>query len=151
MNKSSLSKINFDLWLLIGNAQHSILLVRQRELGQYHIPIRQLHVLRVIQDLGLKATIPEVAKQVDRELHAISKQTVRMEKDGLIRRIKATPKSNLLKLELTEKGVEIAKLARQSQSIDKIFSVLPKEKRQELLSMLYEITTKAKNLASARD
>jgi DNA-binding MarR family transcriptional regulator len=106
--------------------------------------MRQLHVLRTIQDLGPMATLAEVAKQVERAPHAISKQSVRMENDGLIKRVKNTPKSNLLNLELTEKGLEVAKLARQSEVIDSIFSVLPKEERQQLILMLQEITTKAK-------
>jgi len=48
--------------------------------------------------LGPKATLSEVARQVERETHVISKQAIRMEKDGLIKRTKNTPKSNLLKL-----------------------------------------------------
>lgn len=148
MKNSSSSKTNFDLWLLIGKAQHSIMLIRQRELIQYHIPIRQLHVLRTIMDLGSRSTLMEVAKEVEREPHAISKQSARMEKDGLIKRIKKTPKSNLLKLELTDRGLALAQLAQQSESIDLVFSVLSREEREMLEIILNKIAGKAKNLNS---
>jgi len=90
----------------------------------------------------------EVAKEVEREPHAISKQSARMEKDGLIKRIKKTPKSNLLKLELTDRGLALAQLAQQSESIDLVFSVLSREEREMLEIILNKIAGKAKNLNS---
>ena len=149
MKISSLSETNFELWLSMGGAHHSLMLVRQRELRPYNITIHQLNVLRNIKDLGSGATLPAVAKRVEREPHAMSKQSARMEKDGLIKRIKNTPKSNLLKLELTEKGLDLTKLARQSKSIDIIFSVLSGEERRQMISMLRKIAIKAKKLTSS--
>jgi len=82
---------------------HLIMLIRQRELNQYHIPVQQTHVLRTINELGENATLAELAKEVEREIHVISRQAVGMEKEGLIKRAKKSPKSKLLRLELTEK------------------------------------------------
>src|SRR5271157_952142 len=130
MKRTTLAQSNFDLWTLIGRLNHTIVQLRQKELSPYKIPVRQLYVLRTIKALGLKATLSEVAKQVERETHVISKQAIRMENDGLIKRIKNTPKSNLLKLELTEKGLEMIKVSKRSKSIDRIFSYLSQEKRQ---------------------
>ena len=70
---------NFEQWLLIGKLSHSINLLRQRELTQFHIPVRQLHVLHLIKDLGPKATLSEVARQAERNDNVISRQTVVME------------------------------------------------------------------------
>jgi len=126
------------------------MLVRQREVRRYHISVRQLHVLRTIQELGSQATLSEVAKRVEREPHAISKQSVRMEKDGLIKRTKNTPKSNLLQLELTDKGLELANLAVKSELIDKICSGLSSENRQQLISMLQTITDRANKINSIK-
>ena len=86
MKKVNIATSNFDLWLLLGKTSHAINLARQTELGQYQIPISQAHVLRVIKDLGPKATLSEVSKQVERRLPVISVQTVSMEKNGLIKR-----------------------------------------------------------------
>ena len=144
MKKNGLSDANFDLWLLIGKVNHSIVLVRQRELIQFHVPVRQLLVLRTIKELGPRATLAEIAKQSDREVHVISRQAVNMEKDGLIRRIKDAPKSNLLRLELTEKGLEILKISRGSKSIDDILSVLSGEEREQMEKILNKILARLK-------
>ena len=142
MKKQNLSESNFELWHLIGKANHSLMKARQKELNQYHIPARQAYILRTMQSLGANTTLSELAKKVEREVHVISRQTVKMENDGLIKRIKDTPKSNLLKLELTEKGLEMIKVSKRSNSIDKIFSYLSQEKRQQLESALNLIVNK---------
>jgi DNA-binding MarR family transcriptional regulator len=142
MGTTSLSESYFDLWLLIGKVNHLIMLIRQRELNQYHIPVQQTHVLRTIKALGENATLAELAKEVEREIHVISRQAVSMEKEGLIKRVKKSPKSKLLILELTEKGLEMARVSRQSEAIDAIFSSLSAEQRQQLESILNAISVK---------
>jgi DNA-binding MarR family transcriptional regulator len=144
LEEKTLLESNFKLWSLIGRVSHSIVLARQKELNQYHIPVRQYQVLRTIQDLGPNATLSEVARVVEREDHVISKQAVSMEKDGLIRRVKNTPKKNLLKLELTEKGFDVIKIARQSKSMDTIFSFMSEADRRKMESMLNAILTNLK-------
>jgi DNA-binding MarR family transcriptional regulator len=75
-------------------------------------------------------------------------QTAIMEKDGLIKRIRNTPKSNLLKLELTEKGLGIIKSSRQSKSIEAIFSSLSGVECRELESILNKVLVKAQKYSS---
>jgi DNA-binding MarR family transcriptional regulator len=142
MENQSLSESNYELWHLIGKVNHLLILARQRELNQYHIPVRQAYILRVINDLGSKATLYELAKKVERTSDVISRQAVKMEDDGLIRRIKDAPKSKLLRLELTEKGLEIIKVSRQSKSADAVFSSLIGEQRQQLESILNQLLIK---------
>ena len=120
-----------------------MLVHRQRELRKHHIPVRQLWVLVAITELGTSATLANVAKELEREPNVISLQTVLMEKDGLIKRIKNTPKSNLLKLELTEKGRDIINASRHSEAILKILGSLPKEERQQLDSILNKVLLKS--------
>ena len=137
MKKTTFSASNFELWLLLGKVSHAINLVRQIELNRYNVPVRQAHVLRVVQALGPKATLSEVAKQVERKLPVISVQAVTMEKNGLIKRIKTKP--NVLRLELTRKGLEIANASKSSKSIDQIFSFLHDEDRQQMESILKRV------------
>ena len=143
MKETSLSKSNFALWLLIGKANHLLLLKRRRELVEYEIPPGQLHILRAISVLSPKATIAGVANELERGIHVISRQTVSMEKYGLIKRFKATPRSNLLKLELTGKGLDLVKIGLQSKSIDAILSTLTEQERQQLELTLKKIIDKA--------
>jgi DNA-binding MarR family transcriptional regulator len=93
-------------------------------------------MLQLIRDLGLKTTISEIAKTVEREVESISRQLVSMEKDGLIKRTRVSPKSRLLKIELTEKGIKLAKISGKSKAMDKIISVLNTEEQQKLYSLL---------------
>ena len=72
-----------------------------------------------------------------------------MEKDGLIKRIKNTPKSNLLRLELTERGLEMVKVARESESISAILSFLTAEERQQMESILNRILTRVEKYNAA--
>ena len=139
MKGKELTTTNFGLWLTICKVSHDIILLRQRELAQYDIPERQLHVLRTIKRIGPNPTLTEVAKQVERQVHVISKQVKRMEADGLIMRIKNTPKKNTLRLELTEKGLNLIKIADKSKAIDGIFSSLSNENRECLESILGKI------------
>lgn len=139
LKKTASSQTNFSMWLLIGKTSHTILSVWQKELAKYPIPVRQLHVLRTIDTLGPNATLANVAKEVDRELHVISKQTISMERDGLIRRIKNKPKSTLLTLELTEKGIDIVNSTVESQSIDKILSSLTGDEYKQLEATLNKL------------
>ena len=111
MKETKLKESTFELWRLIGRANHSIFTHRQKELRQHHIPVPQLWVLIAIKELGATATLNEVAKAVERKPNVISLQTAIMEKDGLIKRLKNTPKSTLLKLELTRKVGRLSTLA----------------------------------------
>jgi DNA-binding MarR family transcriptional regulator len=143
MKKTTLAQSNFDIWTLIGRVNHNIVSLRQKELSKYHIPVRQLYVLRTVRALGSNATLSEVARQVEREDHVISKQAVRMEEDGLVRRIKNTNKSNVLKLELTDKGLEMAKMSVESKSLAKLFSSLSSEERSQIELILKKILVQA--------
>jgi MarR family. len=142
MDKTQISKSNFALWGLICELSHSIILTRQKELSQYEIPVRQYELLRNIQALGSKVTLSQMAKQVKREVHVVSRQTVSLEKEGLIKRTKSTPKSTLLTLEITEKGLDMISVARNSKSINEVFSSLSSEERQQLELILRRILVK---------
>ena len=137
-------EFTFNLWSIIDKLDHQILLIRQRELMQYDIAVQQLSILRSIKALGSEATLSKIARNIDREIGIVSRQTVVMEKDGLIKRIKNKPKSNQLKLELTQKGINTVKISRQSKAIDDLFSSLTEEEYQQLKSILNKLSIKLK-------
>jgi DNA-binding MarR family transcriptional regulator len=130
------------LWLLLGKIHHKRMLVRQRELSPYNIPTRQLRMLSIIHDLGTKATLSAIAEKVERKVSVISQQTQNMEKYGLIKRVKETPRSRLLKIELTAKGLSMTKIDRKSKAMDEIMSVLNEEERNRLHSFLDKLLIK---------
>jgi DNA-binding MarR family transcriptional regulator len=121
---------------------HSLFFLRQKELSPSHIAAQQLQVLRVIQNLGDEATLAAIAHKVERKLDVISRQAVRMEIDGLIKRTKNSPKTRLLKIELTPRGVEMLKISRESESINAAFSVLTAEERNLMYLSLNKVLSR---------
>jgi DNA-binding MarR family transcriptional regulator len=126
-------------WLLIGRAREFMVKAREQELVPYQISHRQAYVADIIYNLGHKATLTELAKHVDRGVNTLSYLMTRMERDGLIKKVREKPKSTLLKLELTRKGVLAYKNSEKRESIHKIMSVLSEKERQQLISMMQKL------------
>jgi DNA-binding MarR family transcriptional regulator len=108
-NKDVLEEKNSSIYarLLLGRARHLMLKARQKELMPYSISPRQANVLFIIHNLGHKATLSELAEHTDRGNNTLSAQMTRMVRDGIVRRVRETPKSNMVSFELTDKGNEI--------------------------------------------
>jgi DNA-binding MarR family transcriptional regulator len=130
------------LWLLLGKINHKRMLVRQRELRPYNITPRELRLLSIIFELGSKATILAIAGKVERAVAVICGQTMNMEKYGLIKRIQDNPKSRILRMELTKKGLDLIKINRKAKAMEEIMSVLNAEERRQLHSLLDKLLIK---------
>jgi len=143
VKKLVLSELNFEL--LIGRIYHTMVVFRKKELEKYQISPRQLYVLHVIDGLGLKATAYEVGKIVDRDIHVITRLAIDLEKEGLIKRIKKTPKSRILHFVLTEKGSSMLKISWKSKRIDALLATIDKENYRQMESTLIGISTMLKN------
>ena len=141
MEKNSYN-LDLKVWILIGDLHHKMFWLRQKELSQYSITARQLHILEVIESLGSKATISTVAKAVSRNIDVISRQTMMMEEDGLIERTKEKPKSRLLTFKLTEKSLELLKIAKHSDGMREVLAVLNMSERKRLELILNRLSGK---------
>jgi DNA-binding MarR family transcriptional regulator len=150
MEKQTSDELSFDLWITMDKLDHYIYLIRQRELNQYNISSKQLLVLRTVKALGSNATVYNIAKETDREVGVISGQTVILEKDGLIKRTRSKPKSRQFTIELTDKGLNLTKIPRESKTVDRIFSTLNKSQRQQTYLALNRMLVKAKKYATGR-
>jgi DNA-binding MarR family transcriptional regulator len=141
---------NLDLkvWIAIGDLHHKMFWLRQKELSQYNISARQLHILEVIENLGSKATISTVAKVVNRKIDVISRQTMMLEKSGLIERTKDRPGSRLLKIKLTEKSQELLKIAKHSKGMHEVLVVLTRKERQQFDSVLNRLLINLNEITS---
>jgi DNA-binding MarR family transcriptional regulator len=130
------------LWLLIGKVHHKRMLIKQRELRPYDVPIRHLRLLAIIQDLGKKATLLEIAKKVERSVSVVDEQTINMEKYGLVKRIQDHPRSRLLIIKLTEKGLALTKINGKSKAMQEIMAVLDVKEQHQLHSLLNKLLVK---------
>jgi DNA-binding MarR family transcriptional regulator len=140
--------VDLRVWILIGDLHHKMFWLRQKELSQYNITARQLHILEVIESLGSKATISTIAKAVNRKIDVISRQTMVMEEDGLIERDKEKPKSRLLTFKLTEKSLELLKIAMHSDGMREVLLVLTKDERKQLELILNRLSIKLNKYTS---
>lgn len=144
------SESNDVLYGLISEINHMMFFAIQRELKKYEIPVRQYDLLCAIQSLGPQATINNAAKKIQREVNVVSRQTITMEKDGLIKRTKSTRKSALLTLELTDKGLELVAAARYRNVIYDVFSFLSSQERQQLESILHQMLDRVKKYGNVK-
>ena len=148
MEEEALYNLDLKVWILIGDLHHKMFWLRQKELSQYNITARQLRILRVIESLGSKATIYTVAKEVDRKIEVISRQTSKLEKDGFIKRTKDKPRSRVLTFKLNEKSLDLLKIAKHSKGMSEVLSVLTREERQQLDVVLNRLSIKLNEYTS---
>jgi len=62
--------------LLIGRARHLMLNARQKEVAPYHISPQQAYLLFILQSLGHKATLSELAGYIDRGINTLPESTI---------------------------------------------------------------------------
>ena len=137
---------NYKLWVLLAQTREAMLKSRQKELGRYNISPRQNAVLLFLQVAGDKATPAEISRGLFRESHTISEILSRMEKQGLLKRVKDLTRKNLVRVELTEQGRDTCIRSTRRESIHKILSVLSSEERQQLELYLRRLRDKALQL-----
>jgi len=130
---------DIELWRWLGELRHAMHKARTRELRKYNITTVQSHVMFVILALKNRATPTHIAKWIFRESHSITEILNRMERDGLIVRIKDLRKKSMVRLQLTEKGLEIHYKTTKFDSIHSALSLLSKEERRQLKKLLEKV------------
>lgn len=133
-----LKEVNFALWQMVINTTHIMKRARQNELNNIGITVRTSAVLSTIIRLGNEATLSNIARQLVMEVHSISAQLSRMEKEGLIKKLKNPKKKNLISIKITDKGYELYQKGMERLSIHSVMSILNEEEQQNL----WKITAK---------
>lgn len=132
----------FVLWLLIAQTRDAVSKARHRDLERFNINKERRAILWSVQNDGGKSTPVKIARQLFKELHSVSEMLKRMEKQGLITISKRSGKSSAI-VKLTKKGEEIFNQSRHNEVDKRIFSVLPKKRRERLASDLWTIRNQA--------
>jgi DNA-binding MarR family transcriptional regulator len=151
MKSSSFSKRDYDLIGLLNQTTETIFRARQKELNQYNISTSQGAVLFITQALGEKASISEISRWLLRKPHTVSEIVSRMEKKGLIKKTKAPKRKSIIKVELTQNGLEVYQKSKKRHSFQNILSSLSLEERQQMLSYLQRLKESAVNELRNRD
>ena len=95
---------DYELWVLLHQACSPMARARDDELGPVGISRMQAAVLFIVRAITAPATPAEVSRWLFREPHTVSGLLNRMEKHGLVRKIKDLGRKNMIRIVITEKG-----------------------------------------------
>jgi DNA-binding MarR family transcriptional regulator len=138
---------DYNLWLLIRQVRDAMMKARDRELEKYGISSIQAAVLFNIRTIGHDTTPAEIARRLVREPHSVSGLLSRMEKQGLLKRVKDLPRKNMVRVVLTKKGEEVFLHTMPRTTMHQTMSVLTEEERKILWTALQKIRERALRLA----
>lgn len=143
MKNPSCTDEDFYLWRLLDRTRDMILKVRERELRrQYGLSAMQSAVLFVVHGTRDKATPAEISRWLARETHSVSEILSRMEKRGLVRKVKDLDRKNQVRVALTEEGHKAYSQSIKAESISEIMSSLSDEESQQLGLLLQKLRDK---------
>jgi DNA-binding MarR family transcriptional regulator len=134
---------DYDLWVLLNQAQNLMMNARDIELMEYGTTAMQAAVLFITNAVGEETIPAEISRWLLRKPATISGLLDRMEKAGLVERVKDLPRKNLVRIRLTEKGKQAYKQSLKRGSLHKIMSCLSDEERQKLASILVKLRNRA--------
>ena len=143
MTISSYVKEKRYLWSLLAQTRHALYKTREKELRQYGIQPRQAAVLITIKAIGDEATPAEISRFLLREPHSISRILQRMERDGLVNKSKDLHRKNLIRVTLTEKGLQAYNEAVARKTQLEILSCLSVKELDQLDSCLRKLLDEA--------
>ena len=141
LTRSLFKDDTFRLAVLLAHTVEAILKVRQKELHQIEMTREKTGLLFMIDFSNNTAKPSELARWIFREPNAVTGLLNRMEKEGLVRRVKDLDKKNFVRVEMTKKGREHYQKAVQTTSIRKILFSLTEIQRKQLevaLEILWE-------------
>ena len=134
---------DYALWLLLLKVRRCISKTREKELSPYDITPEQAGVLFIVQALNSQTTPAEISRLTFREPHTVSTLIGRMEKKGLVKKVKDMDKKNMIRIVITEKGQEAYNQSSQRTTIHNIMSALSEAERQQLTSLLQKLSDQA--------
>lgn len=131
------------VWQLMSRTTDAIRKVRDRELERHGISARASAVLFTALRQGPKATPASIAQELILQPHTVSEQLMRLEKEGLIRRINDTKRKNMIRVRVTPKGWELYRKTAVRRSSASILGALSAEERKILWSLMARLRSEA--------
>jgi DNA-binding MarR family transcriptional regulator len=133
----------YNLWVALRHTDHVLLKVRNKELNQYGISTSMAGVLRYIQTRASGATPQYISRLMLREPHSVSGILKRMEKQGLVKKVKSKKDKRSIKVILTKEGLSAYQNASNRESIHNAMSDLSDEECLQMMTLLKKIRDKA--------
>ena len=133
-----------DLWMLLTHARYMVLRAREKELQRYGISPEQASLLFMVQALENKATPTALSRHLLRQPHTLSALVDRTAKRGLVRKVKDLDRKNLVRVEITEKGVKAYDQSTKRGPIHRIMAELTPEEKRKFRKYLEKIYAQAR-------
>ncbi len=133
----------YHLWWLLVSLRRAGYKARAKELFKYGITPEEAAVLFVIKTHGYRTTPAEISRWLLRESHTVSSLLIRMEKKGLVKKVKDLERKNMVRVAITEKGQQVYDQADKRESVKKIMSVLSEEEYLQFKAYLVKLRNKA--------
>lgn len=137
------TNVDFIIWALLNQTKDTLFKVRGNELNQYGISATESQVLFTINDLGGKTTPAAISRRVYREHNTVTALLSRMEKKGLISKVRDRERKNIWRVDMTEKGKEVFRQSIKMDSIRRVISILSDIEQKRLETYLRKIRDNA--------
>ncbi|MFC1920227.1 MarR family winged helix-turn-helix transcriptional regulator, partial [Chloroflexota bacterium] len=128
-----------------------LFIARQREVSAYGLSLRSWGVLSIALRLGIKATPTTISQQSHLQPNSTSEQLKRMEKEGLINKVKDLERKNQVRIEVTEKGYSLYLKTINLQSVEDTVAILTQEEKLELWRILSKLRDNAMDKQGMKD
>lgn len=132
------------LFSLLGTTYNAMLRARKRELEPSGVSMRQTMALWGLKVMGRSTTIAEISQIIDRDHQTTAQLLKRMEKDGLLERLKGPHKRSPITVVLTSKGEDAFRRTFERYEVfDEISSCLSSEELETLKECLKRLREQA--------
>ncbi|MFC1947812.1 MarR family winged helix-turn-helix transcriptional regulator [Chloroflexota bacterium] len=133
------------LHALLDSTRETIQKAVKLELAQYQMSQSQVKVMHMLAQSEEGLTPGQLSESAIRELNSITTLVNRMQKKGLVTKIKKDGDHKTYVF-LTDKGLDIYNNTVTERSIMLIFDTLSDEEKYQLTVLLSKLQTKARNL-----
>jgi DNA-binding MarR family transcriptional regulator len=137
---------NYKLWWLILQTGRALRKIRAKDLGKFGMTPEEASVFFIIRVANRKATPSEISRWTMREKHTISELLSRMEKKGLIRKVKDLERKNKVRVTTTRKGSKYYSKMNSLMTVSQIFNSLSEKELEQMRKTLEKIRNDALTL-----
>ncbi len=133
----------FNLWLLLDMTMRGLTRTREKELASLNITPEQCQILYIIKITEGRLYLSDIARMTLREPHSVSSIIMRMEKKGLVKKVKDQKYKNRIRAILTDKGKYTSDCSAKRETVHAIMSQLDGKERSSLFAYLEKLLHKS--------
>lgn len=141
----------YDLWTLLLRATRLAAKAREKELRPYGVSRAEAGVLRVIFEKQGRLTPLDIARRTRREIHTVNALLHRMQGREMLQIVRGKNRKDIVEIHLTDNGYQGYKNTLRLDSVSKILSILSKDERTCLASIMRKVGNSALEVIGEHD